>query len=413
MEQHTHSPVSVLMSAIGGYGFHYLNTFLETYTPDKARLAGVVDPFPEKSALFRTVREMKVPIFPTMELFFGSEPPPDLAVISSPIHFHASQAVASLEHGCRVLLDKPLAVTVQDADRIIRAKNESGRWLMVGYQWCYSRAIQALKKDIRSGLLGAPLRFRCLCLWPRPPAYYARNDWVGKKKGDGAWILDSPVANAMAHFLHVMLTLLDATPNGSAPEAVTAELYRAYAIENYDTAACRIETGGGTEILFYVSHAVPDSAGPVFSLECEEATVVFTGDSGGFVARGRRGNEKRYGSPDDDPQFQKLFDAVDSVHEEKPVVCGPEDCRPHTLCMNGIQESCPDIRPFPEAMIQSESASGQLWVKGLPELFRRCYREGRLPGEDGAGWTAPGARISLRDYLYFPGGRFPHAKEEP
>ena len=136
--------------------------------------------------------------------------------------------------------------------------------MAVGYQWSFSPAVQALKDDIRSGLFGAARKLKCLYLWPRDEGYYARNDWAGKRKdAEGAWVLDSPVQNAMAHDLHNMFYVLGKTRETSArPAEVEAELYRANAIENFDTAAARIRTEEGVEILFFVSHASEKIAVP-------------------------------------------------------------------------------------------------------------------------------------------------------
>ena len=128
---------------------------------------------------------------------------------------------------------------------------------MIGYQWSFSKAIQSLKNDIIKGLFGKPIRLKTLALWPRDDEYYGRNNWAGRiKENQGKWVLDSPMNNAVAHYLHNMFYVLGFEVDSSAvPKQVIAECYRANPIENYDTAVCRILTTDDVEILFYASHA--------------------------------------------------------------------------------------------------------------------------------------------------------------
>ena len=88
------------------------------------------------------------------------------------------------------------------------------------------------------------------------------------------WILDSIANNAAAHFLHNMFYVLGGGLNRSAVlRQVTAELYRANAIENFDTAAIRAVTAGGVETLFLATHATGSTLGPNLCYEFERATI--------------------------------------------------------------------------------------------------------------------------------------------
>ena len=127
-------------------------------------------------------------------------------------------------------------------------------------------------------------------------------------------MLDSPVNNATAHYLHNMFYLLGKSPQASAmPVTVEAELYRANDIENYDTAAIRAIVECGTEVLFYTTHATPERRGPLSCFEFERAIVEYdAGGAGQFVARFHDGRTKSYGQPTLD-RHEKIWQAVDSV----------------------------------------------------------------------------------------------------
>lgn len=404
MTQQQSEPVSVMMSAIGGYGYYYMKTLLEEFPPGSVIISGVIDPFAEKSAHYPEINKREIQVFARIEDFYKGGHSTDLAVISSPLHFHIPQSCVALHNGSNVLCDKPASVLVQDIDKLIATRDAASKWVMVGYQWSYSKAIQSLKRDSMRGAFGRPLRLKTLCYWRRDDAYYRRNDWAGKvRNAGGRWILDSPVSNAMAHFIHNMFYVLGKeTHLSAAPKEVIAELYRANRIENYDTAACRIYTDEGAELLFYGSHATSADRGPMFNYEFEDAVVSFNESTDSIIATDRKGNRKDYGSPDDDHQFQKLFEAVESCRIPTPIVCGPEAVRSHILCMNGMQESVPAITDFPRTMIQRDDEAKRWWVQGLDEAFLYCYNNGILPNEAKFSWAKQGVTFDLRGYLSFP-----------
>lgn len=414
MKSKKNKAVSVVLVGTSGMGLYYLKTLLEEFSPESIELRAVVDPFPERSERYMKLNDLGIPIFPSLNDFYEGGHSAELVIISSPIHYHVPQSCEALSRGSYVLCEKPIGATIQDAERLIQAKDAARRWVMVGYQWSYSAAIQALKKDILKGKFGKPVQLKTLCSWPRGEDYYRRSSWAGRIKDEaGNWILDSPANNAMAHFLHNLFYVLGKGTETSAQAAkVTAELYRAYSIENFDSIACRVFTEEGTELLFYASHAVEQKWGPLFSLEFEQAEITFGEKLDDIVARDHQGREKHYGSPEAGHHFHKLFEAVESLREPRPILCGPEAARSQTLCMNGIQESA-EIKTFPESMVQREEQEERRWVKGLGEAFYDCYKKGILPHEGKYSWASRSRTVDLRNYRFFPGGKPPENPDEP
>ena len=375
------TPVSVLIVGIGGYGYYYLKTLLEEILESTAKLCGVIDPFADQSGLFPEVTKRDIPIFAEIEDFYRAGHTADLVVISSPIQYHVPQSCIALNNGSNVLCDKPLSATVEEADELIRVRDKSGKWVMIGYQWSYSSAIQDLKRDIQRGMFGKPKTFKALCLWPRDDTYYNRNNWAGKiKDSGGRWILDSPANNAMAHFIHNLFYLSgEEQYSSSTPEEVTAELHRVNPIETYDTAICRIVTHNDVELLFYGSHTTKTTKNPIFNLEFENAIIDF-GDAGSTIRIiSGESRLKDYGSPDDDHQFKKLLDAVECVRRPSPIVCSPEAARSQTLCINAMQEFLPSASTLPASTIHRDEKEKRWWVEGLDDLLSDCYNRGIMP----------------------------------
>lgn len=401
-------PVSIVLAGLGGYGQVYLAALLDQRDAARFRVVAGVDPVPHNCARLAELQARGVPIYRSLQQFYRSGRA-DLAVLASPIHRHCSQTCLALSRGSHVLCEKPAAATVQDVDRMIRARERAGKHVAIGYQWSFSTPIQRLKQDILAGHFGAPRRLKSLCLWPRDEVYYHRNNWAGRHRdARGAWVLDSPANNAMAHDLHNMLYLLGPRVDASAqPVDIAAELYRANEIENFDTAALRVHTDSGAEILFYGSHAIAEDSGPEFCFEFERAIVTYTTGQSPIIARLSDGSIRHYGGPNDEPQVTKLWTCLARLAGGGTIPCGLEAARAQTICANGAQDSAGAPVDFPRELlhVKGEAPQRLVWVDGLAEALRQCYADGKLPSEAGLSWARAGRLVDLHGYRYFPGGR--------
>jgi predicted dehydrogenase len=399
--------VKIALVGIGGYGHHYLRHLLHAPAERHIRLVAGIDPAPERCEFLQKLQEANIPLYADLESFYA-ESSADLAIICTPIHWHTPLTCLALSHGSNVLCEKPVAATIQDADKMAKAEATSPGAVAIGYQWSFSDAIQALKRDVLAGDLGRPLRLRTKAFWPRSTSYFSRADWAGKiKTSAGQWILDSTVNNATAHHLHNMFYILGDTPQTSAQSVnVQAELYRANEIESYDAAALRCHTQQGIEILFYTAHCVPSLIGPVANYEFEHAVVEYAPE-GSFLARFHNGHIRDYGDPDA-TMLNKLWQSVNVARTGGAVACGIKAATSHTLCVNGAQESMWEIAGFPQKLVKMGEWQKEnfIWVDGLQEVFEACYDQGVLPSEQGGiSWAREGEIIDLREYRFFPSFR--------
>ncbi len=397
MEVSLKEHVTVAVVGLGGYGEVYLEGLLDKkQDPDVSIVAGI-DPYPERCSRLDTLKDLSIPIYPDIETFYQQGGTADLVILSSPIQLHRDHSCLAMEHGSNVLCEKPLGGTIQEAQDMIDTRDETGKFVAIGYQWSFTDPVQSLKRDIQNGVFGAPKTLKTLALWPRDESYYARNSWAGKQKDpQGRWILDSPVNNAVAHYLHNMFFVLgDRFDNSARPTTVTAELYRANPIENYDTAVLKTKTTENVDILFVVSHAIPDMIGPVKQYEFENATIHYNGLFSEWTIEFKSGQKETLPSPDPD-QIKKMWDCIDAVRTGEPIACGPEAASMQTLCMNGAQLSS-NIHDFPKESLEIQGEEGKRLtvVKGLDEVLKTCFEQSKFPSELGASWALPGKPIDL------------------
>jgi predicted dehydrogenase len=311
----------------------------------------------------------------------------DIVTLPVPIHLHAPMATAALQAGYHVLVEKPLAGSLDEADEIIAARDASGKQCAVGFQQIYSPLYQTLKQYVVEGMLGRVHRIAIAALWPRPPRYYARNDWAGKLFSDERPVYDSPFNNALAHQIMNMLYLASPEPNQAATVAkIEAELYRAYDIESFDTGCMRAYTTDGVEIVFAAAHACDVNVDPVMRLEAERAHVDWRIGGDATISHANGHTEI---VPEDVPRMHMIRNVADMVTGAVPAPrCTPEIARAHTACIEALHQATP-IETVADQFV-SEIENGQRVIAGIHDAVRQVLETGKLFSElDAAFARAP------------------------
>jgi myo-inositol 2-dehydrogenase/D-chiro-inositol 1-dehydrogenase len=138
-----------------------------------------------------------VPIHRTLHAVLA-DPGIDLVDIVVPNHLHARMAVQALEAGKHVLLEKPMATTLADAERVVATAERSGRYLGIGLELHVSRQWAKVRELIAAGALGR-MRFANLALFRRPFRGGSGN-WRRTRASVGSWILEEPI-----HYIDLLL----------------------------------------------------------------------------------------------------------------------------------------------------------------------------------------------------------------
>jgi predicted dehydrogenase len=89
-----------------------------------------------------------------------ADPDVDVVAITTPNKLHAEMAIAALEAGKHVHCEKPMALTLADAEAMAAAARRSGRKTIVGYNYISNPMFSHAQKLIRDGVIGTPIHFR-------------------------------------------------------------------------------------------------------------------------------------------------------------------------------------------------------------------------------------------------------------
>ena len=168
----------------------------------------------------------------------------DAVVIATPHWQHASIAVSGLKAGLHVLCEKPLSVTVAQADDVLRAAEQSRGMFVVVHQKRFEPAYLYVKQLLDSGELGPLYRASMIESAWRSEAYYQSSPWRGTWRGEGGGVL----LNQAPHILDRYAWLC------GMPETVTARCdTNLHAIEVEDTASAILYHANGAHGYIHIS----------------------------------------------------------------------------------------------------------------------------------------------------------------
>lgn len=276
----------------------------------RLRVAGVVTGSAERGAQARR-EHPGVRVFATADELFAAAGDFDLAVIATPNRTHAELAVRALEHGLPVVVDKPFAVTVAEAERVVAAADRAGLALSVFQNRRWDNDFRTVRALIDAGRLGTVRRFESRFERWRP---VTKGGWreTGSAE-DGAGIL----FDLGSHLVDQALTLF-----GPVTEVYSERDRRRDGIRTDDDAFLALTHASGVRSHLWMS-AVAPQLGPRFRvLGSENAYVSYGLDPQEADLRaGRRPDDgKPWGVVE--PEHWGWFGTPDDTH---PIPSEPGD----------------------------------------------------------------------------------------
>ena len=126
----------------------------------------------------------------------------DVVCICVPNGLHTDMALMAIDSNCHVVIEKPMALAMRDAERIIQHAIERDRRVFCVMQNRYSPPSVWLKELVESGRLGRIYTVELNCLWNRDGRYYQAGGWHGTKELDGGTLFTQ-----FSHFIDIMYWL--------------------------------------------------------------------------------------------------------------------------------------------------------------------------------------------------------------
>jgi len=177
-----------LIAGVLGYGERgkTLVKVIQENVPE-VKLVAVADPVLERR---KEAKDRKLIAYETEEELFDKTNPEVVVIATNPPQ-HCEQVLMAAEYGCHILCEKPLALSPEEADRMILAVRKAGVISAVDFETIFSDSFEALRVELQREAFGRLIRFDAVDKG-RPPAY--------------------DIETCMPHFLHAFMQLTRSRP---------------------------------------------------------------------------------------------------------------------------------------------------------------------------------------------------------
>lgn len=265
----------------------------------EARLVAVCDKNPKAMASF--VEGYGITAYEDTDKMLKDENI-DVVCICTPSGLHAPLTIQVAKAKKHVIVEKPIALTLEDADQMIEACKENGVKLSVVHPNRFRPAVMELRKAMDEGLFGKLSHADATVRWNRNQAYYDQAPWRGTKNQDGGVLMNQAI-----HNLDLLIWLM-----GDVEEVFSMNATRLRKIEAEDvsTGVVRFKNG---------ALGVVEAATTIYPKNFEESLSIF-GESGIVKIGGKTANHiKHWEMKSKDPdEVRELINQIEKDPFGKP-----------------------------------------------------------------------------------------------
>lgn len=407
-------PLTVGLIGVTGYGESYYRAMQRLVREGRIRWGAVTIINPEEAPeQVDYLKSEGVPIYQDyLEMLDEEKDSLDWVGIPTGIGWHRKMTVDCLERGIQVLVEKPLAPTLQDVELIQEAEARTGLRVAVGFQHLYQDENRAIKRRLVAGEIGKVERIDCLGLWPRNLSYYTRNRWSGKLQDGHSWVLDSPLNNALAHMANLILYFAgDEVASRGNPDSITTELYRCKPIESFDTVRTELQFREGPKASLLLAHGCEHQIHPEIRITGTQGRIIWR-FSNFHTLITEKGTETYLGM-EHIPMREYMMDQVVGYFEGQEVsVCTTEQAAGVALWVNAVHDSTPikEIGAKWKQHLQFPDGDSSVIIQDLEYYALKSFQEGKSLQQVGAPWAVEPQSMDLRDYQNFQARQFPDPK---
>ena len=232
-----------------------------------AKLVAVCDIDPAKAQ--ERAAKHGVPAYTDMHAMMEREAP-DVVVVLTESGNHAQHVIALARHRRHIMVEKPMALTLADADEMIKVCDEAGIKLFVVKQNRFNVPVVKLRQALDGGRFGKMVMGTVRVRWCRPQSYYDQDSWRG------TWAMDGGVlTNQASHHIDLLEWMM-----GSVDSVYAMTRTALVNIEAEDTAVVALRFASGALGIIEATTAVrPKDLEGSISILGEKGTV----EIGGFA----------------------------------------------------------------------------------------------------------------------------------
>jgi predicted dehydrogenase len=223
--------------AVAGAGYIGLAHMGVAATSATCALSAVVDPSP---AAVDAARKAGVPLYTSLEELIATDRP-DGVVLATPNQLHVPQALQCIEAGLPILLEKPIAPTVAEAERLVQAVEARSARVLIGHHRAHSPIMAKARQVVESGQLGRLVALMGSATFLKPDHYFTDAPW---RREIGA----GPILLNMIHEVHNLRLLCGEIV---AVQAFASHAARGFPVE--DTVSINLRFANGVLGSFMLS----------------------------------------------------------------------------------------------------------------------------------------------------------------
>lgn len=161
---------------------------------NKLELAAVCDVLPEKMeallAKHGLEKDASILRYTDYKAMLAEHPEIQLASIATESGLHAEIALYCIDRGVNLIIEKPMAMSIADADEIIRRAEVKHVKVSACHQNRFNIAVQKLRKAVEAGRFGRLSHGSIHVRWNRNKGYYAQAPWRGTWAQDGGALMN-------------------------------------------------------------------------------------------------------------------------------------------------------------------------------------------------------------------------------
>ncbi len=223
--------------AVAGAGYIGQAHMYAALTCSNMMLSAIVDPSPNA---IPTAAKYGVPLFASLAELFSKDKP-DGVVLATPNQLHLTHAKECMDAGVPMLLEKPITVTVSEAEELVAYEQKTKVAILIGHHRAHSPIMAKAKEVIDSGKLGRLVAVMGSALFVKPDHYFDDGPW---RREIGA----GPILLNMIHEVHNLRMLCGEI---TQVQALTSHAARGFAVE--DTVAINLRFTNGVLGTFLLS----------------------------------------------------------------------------------------------------------------------------------------------------------------